>query len=352
MNDHLYFWYSTLKGSSLKKKHQLLESYSIEQLYRMTIKERSCLGLKENESFHWEQLFEQSKREGIKVLSYESEKYPLILKETSDPPLCLFYKGIWEDAIFKRSLAMVGTRKASKNGIQTAHLIAKELAGHDITVVSGLAEGIDGAAHRGCLEGQGRTAAVLGSGIDVIYPKSNEKLYHSIIEKGGLILSEFTVGTPPLSQNFPQRNRIISGLGYGCIVVEAAEKSGSLITASFSLEQGREVYACPNDLGKWTAKGSNRLLKEGAKIVTGAQDVMEDLFYVFPPRKELPSKEGKNPVEKKDQKILDAIERGYQSTEEIVQQTKIPAEEVRFLLTKLEIKNIVTNSGSYYNKKP
>jgi len=351
MNDHLYFWYSTLKGSSLKKKHQLLENYPVEQLYRMTAKERSHLGLKANKSFHWERLFEQIKKEGVKVLSYENGRYPLILKEISDPPLCLFYKGIWENSLFKRSLSMVGTRKASKNGMQTAHLIAKELAGHDISIVSGLAEGIDGAAHRGCLEGQGRTAAVLGSGIDVIYPKSNEKLYHSIIEKGGLILSEFLPGTPPLSQNFPQRNRIISGLGYGCIVVEAAEKSGSLITASFSLEQGREVYACPNDLGKWTAKGSNRLLKEGAKIVTCAQDVVEDLFYVFPQAKELPSVESEKPVEKKEEKILCAIERGYQSTEEIVQQTKIAVEEVRFLLTKLEIKNIVTNSGSYYEKK-
>lgn len=229
-----------------------------------------------------EKLVEQILRENIEVMTLDDDNYPKLLSEIYDPPPLLYCKGKMEKSEF--SLAVVGTRKFTNYGKQAAESIVKDLAKNNITIVSGLALGIDTIAHSTALNSDGRTIAVLGSGIDrqSIYPSSNRYLAEKIIEKNGLILSEFPLGTPPLRHHFPQRNRIISGLSSGTLVVEAGEKSGALITANFALEQNREVFAVPGNIYSPVSMGPNDLIKQGARAVSSAKEIMDilDLAHV------------------------------------------------------------------------
>ncbi|MGC2424278.1 MAG: DNA-processing protein DprA [Nitrospirota bacterium] len=219
---------------------------------------------------------EKAKALGAAVVTFQDPRYPQNLKEIHDPPPYLYVKGELT-AGDKVAVAMVGSRKASHYGLTETKKIARELAGKGVTVVSGGASGIDTAAHDGAILGGGRTIAVLGCGIDVTYPRENGELFDKIAENGAVI-TEYPMGTPPDRANFPPRNRIISGISMGVIVMEAAEKSGSLITAAYSVEQGREVYALPGSVGSSTSKGTNALIKKGAKLVAGPDDVLEDLL--------------------------------------------------------------------------
>ncbi len=213
---------------------------------------------------------------GIKVITSYDEEYPERLKNIYNYPKVMYINGTLkkEDDI---SIAIVGSRKATAYGRWAAEKFACELARLGITVISGMARGIDTMAHRGALEEKGRTLAVLGSGIDVIYPKSNRQLYKDICETGAVI-SEFPIGTQPLPQNFPQRNRIISGLALGIIVIEAGLKSGSLITAEHAIEQGKEVFALPGNINSIYSKGTNLLIKDGAKILMDIDDILEEIM--------------------------------------------------------------------------
>lgn len=209
------------------------------------------------------------------VLMIWEERYPRLLREISMPPLALFYSGEI-GCMDTDSVAIVGSRRPSLGGIKFARKLANDLAEAGFTIVSGLARGIDTAAHQGALEAGGRTIAVLGSGLDVIYPIENKALAEEIC-RDGLIISEQWLGTPPLKQNFPMRNRIISGLCLGTIVVEAGETSGALITANFALEQDRQVFAVPCSPLLPQSRGVNRLLKEGAILVESAYDIIEEI---------------------------------------------------------------------------
>jgi DNA processing protein len=201
-----------------------------------------------------------------------------MLLETADPPLLLFAKGRIE--LLKRpALAVVGSRSATGRGIQDAEAFAHALSDSGLTIVSGLAIGIDSAAHRGGLLGASSSIAVVGTGLDKVYPARNRELAHRLAAEGALV-SEFPLGTPPLASNFPRRNRIISGLARGCLVIEAALHSGSLITARQSADQGRDVFAVPGSIHSPLAKGCHWLLKQGAKLVESAQDVLEELGMV------------------------------------------------------------------------
>ena len=218
--------------------------------------------------------------EGADVLVLDDGAYPQLLREIPDPPITLYVRGRWAECLEAPCVALVGSRRCSTYGQNVALSLARDLASRGVTIVSGLARGIDAAAHRGALEAGGRTAAVLGTGLDEVYPRDHRKLAAEILEKGGALVTQFPLGTPPVAENFPYRNRIISGLSLGVVVVEAAENSGSLITARLALEQGREVYAVPGNITSRNSFGSNYLIKgAGAKLVQQWQDVVAE----FPP---------------------------------------------------------------------
>jgi DNA processing protein len=227
----------------------------------------------DNDAIHRE--IDRLREKEIKFAAISEKDYPKNLLQIYDPPPFFYYQGSFreEDTL---AVAIVGSRKATTYGVKTAERIGRELALRGFTIVSGMARGIDTAAHRGALQGGGRTIAVLGSGIDVIYPTENKLLFNELIQQGA-VLSEFPLSTPPLPKNFPQRNRIISGLSLGVVVVEASTNSGSLITAKLALDQGREVFAVPGSINSLTSQGTNGLIKEGAKLVETVDDIIEEL---------------------------------------------------------------------------
>ncbi|MDT7809191.1 MAG: processing protein [Acidobacteriota bacterium] len=217
---------------------------------------------------------------GAEVLVLDDGAYPALLREIPDPPLTLYVRGEWRECLDAPCVGIVGSRRCSTYGQNVAHALSRELASRGVTIISGLARGIDAAAHRGALEACGRTVAVLGTGIDEVYPRDHLRLAAEILERGGALVTQFPLSTPPVAENFPYRNRIISGLSLGVVVVEAAENSGSLITARLALEQGREVYAVPGNITSRNSFGTNFLIKgAGAKLIQVWQDVVAE----FPP---------------------------------------------------------------------
>jgi len=213
---------------------------------------------------------------GVDVVTIEDEHYPSLLREIHDPPIALYLRGNLQRASSQPCLAVVGSRRASTYGINAAISLSRDLAEHGFTIISGMARGIDAAAHRGALEGGGMTIAVVGTGLESTYPREHKNLEDEIIASGAVI-SEFPLGTPPLPQNFPYRNRVLSGLSLGVLIVEAAEHSGSLITARLAAEQGREVFAVPGNITSQTSFGPNYLIKDGAKLVQHWRDVVEEM---------------------------------------------------------------------------
>lgn len=211
----------------------------------------------------------------IEEISIKNNEYPNQLKNIYDPPAKLYVLGN-RSILNQKNFAIVGSRKATEYGKKVAMQISKELSENGLNIVSGLAIGIDSYAHLGCLQVKdaGKTIAVLGSGLDVIYPKENRKLAEQIINSGGCIISEYPIGSKIEKNNFPQRNRIISGLSEGILVVEASKKSGALITAEFGIEQGKEVFAVPGDINREQSEGCNLLIKDGANVVTSSQDII------------------------------------------------------------------------------
>ncbi len=215
---------------------------------------------------------------GGDILVLDDGVYPSLLREIYDPPIALYVKGAWSECLDQPCVAIVGSRKCSTYGQNAALMLARDLAQRGVTVVSGFARGIDAAAHRGALEAGGRTIAVLGTGIDEVYPRDHKKLGEEVLAGGGAMVTQFPLRTPPVSENFPYRNRIISGLSLGVLVVEAAENSGSLITARLAIEQNREVFAVPGNITSRNSFGTNYLIKgAGAKLVQQWQDIASEL---------------------------------------------------------------------------
>lgn len=284
-----WVWLGSIPGVGAVKSKKLLEFFK-EPYNIYTAKEKDLAGqgfltrsdianlvnkeFKENINKHIEKINVND----IKILTMDDENYPEYLKNIYDPPLILYMKGsmIKEE----KYLAVVGSRKATSYGLNMAEVVSRELSRCGITIVSGMARGIDTYAHKGVLSAKGRTVAVLGCGLDIVYPYENKKLMEGIIENGACV-SEFLPGTKPLAGNFPARNRIISGISMGVIVIEAGEKSGSLITANFALEQGREVFALPGNVNSLNSTGTNKLIKEGAKMVTSLEDILEEIGAYF-----------------------------------------------------------------------
>jgi DNA processing protein len=213
---------------------------------------------------------------GAKIIALEDTAYPARLKEIYDPPVVLFVRGSVE-VLSSPGIAMVGTRHPTPYGLGMSERLSKDLAARGLVIISGMARGVDTASHRGAIEAGGKTVAVFGTGIDVIYPKENGRLSEQILSLGGALISEFPIGTFAAPQNFPIRNRIISGMSTGVLVVEAAEYSGTRITARCALEQNRDVYAVPGNVTNKSSWGPNTLIKQGAKLVATWEDVWEEL---------------------------------------------------------------------------
>jgi len=256
--------------------------------------------------------------------------YPALLLEIPDPPTLLYLRGN-AALLQKRALAVVGSRNATPQGLQTAENFSKALAGQGLCIVSGLALGIDAAAHRGALAADGATIAIIGTGADRIYPARNRELALAISERG-LIISEFPLGTPAIASNFPRRNRIISGLSCGVLVVEAAPESGSLITARLAGEQGREVFAIPGSIHSPVARGCHKLIKQGAKLVETAQDVLEELGqFAEPPDA------GKLESSAEESPLLEALGHDPCALDELAARTGLSADQLLTELLTLEL---------------
>ena len=313
---------------------------------------------------------------GIRIVTFLDENYPRHLLNVYDRPALLYVAGhLHSDDI---SIAIVGSRHASTYGKYTTDRISRELALRGATIVSGMARGIDSCAHRGALAANGRTIAVLGSGLDVIYPPENKKLFEAIVEQGAVI-SEYPPGTQPLPFHFPARNRIISGISYGVLVVEAGEKSGSLITAKLAMEQGREVFAIPGPIDSASSRGANHLIQQGAKLIDSVDDILEEILPqlertarepVSPDRKATqtgseqpyPQKNGvpeRAVLEKNvetllptDRKILKAIADGKTHADDIIQETGIPPAEAMGALMRLELQGrVLQHPGKLFTLK-
>ena len=287
-----------------------------------------------------------------RLITLEDPAYPLRLAEIYDPPLALFVRGAPPQAD-EPSVAVVGTRRATPYGIRTAEQFGRELAARGLTVVSGMANGIDAAAHRGAIEAGGRTIAVFGNGVDVVYPAQNADLMQQIIGHG-CVVSQFFMGVQPAKGHFPYRNRIISGMTLGTLVVEAPPNSGALITARQAAEQGREVFAVPGQLGVRNSQGPHALIRQGAKLVETVDDILVELEVPVQcrqpaPAPEVPAAEGPTPKPEAPAKKVSGIEKDILSVlspdgsfvDEIAAACRISVSEALSSLTLLELKGLV-----------
>jgi len=292
------------------------------------------------------------KEVGGKIITIKDDDYPKRLKDIYDPPALLYVRGELrsEDEL---AIAVVGSRKTSPYGRWFTEKIGQDLARHGITVVSGMARGIDSVAHKGSLQGGGRTIAVLGCGVDVIYPSENRNLFNQIIEQGA-VLSEFPMGSPPEGGHFPRRNRVISGLSIGVVIVQASAKSGSLITAGYALEQGREVFAVPGNVGAEGSRGTNQLIKEGAKLVESTEDILEEILPQWKREKETaPPTEIRAPDLSVEEKTLYRLLGDTPlHIDAIIRETQLDPGKVSSLLLNLELKGLICQwPGKCFSKK-
>lgn len=290
------------------------------------------------------------------LITINDSRYPALLKEISDPPLALFVNGD-PGLLALAQLAIVGSRNPTRQGLENAYNFAGFLAGHGVTITSGMAAGIDARAHAGALNANGQTVAVVGTGPDRIYPAGNKKLAHEIADEGAIV-SEFPPGTQPSPGNFPRRNRIISGLSVGTLVVEATIRSGSLITARLAAEQGREVFAIPGSIHSPQSRGCHKIIRDGARLVETAEDIICDLGAIFtelaapvicadaqPPAAE-------NTAENMDKEYLSLLDcMGWDpvTTDELIHSSGLPAQTVSSMLLLLELQGHVSSaSGGYF----
>lgn len=285
-------------------------------------------------------------RLGASIIAYTDEHYPPLLRQLLDAPLILYVRGALLPAD-ERALSIVGTRKATRYGLDAAHRLAGQLVAHHVTIISGLAHGIDAAAHRGALEGGGRTLAVMGSGIDEIYPREHRELAQTIAQNGALI-SEFPPGTKPEKNNFPRRNRIISGMSLGVLVVEAPEGSGALITASTALEQGRDVFAVPGSIFSLASGGTNRLIQDGAALVMTAQDILDALNIAHELTHTRTIAEAVAPVSEVERAVLQLVSAEPTHIDEFVRQSGLATSVVSSTLTLLELKGLIDAVGGMH----
>ncbi len=277
---------------------------------------------------------------GLTVLTFADEAYPASLREIYDPPLVLYIKGKIPET-WPRGVAVVGSRETSHYGLETAKKLSYQLGYAGVSVISGLARGIDTAAHLGALAAKGTTWAVLGCGLDKMYPPENDALAAKIVESGGCLISELPLGTSPDKRTFPMRNRLVSGLSFGVLVIEAGRQSGALITARQALEQGRQVFAVPGRIDNPQAQGCHQLIKDGAKLVEGVEDILTELEFLIPKESMMTPRPLPTNLNDEEEKIYAAIELDETPIDSITQKTGLPSGTVSSTLLRLEMKKLV-----------
>lgn len=290
MEDKKYWiWLSRIEGLGSVKINKLLELYkypkAIWDLQKEELMQVDGIGLtlanKICEQKYRKGLdvyLDYMKKYDIKLITIQDERYPNKLRNIYDAPAILYVKGN-TSILNDFAISIIGCRECSEYGKKIAKEISFKLSQYNINIISGMAKGIDSYAHIGCLNAKGKTIAVLGNGLDRVYPKENIGLYNEIIKTGGAVISEYIIGTKPEKMNFPARNRIVSGLSNGIVVVEAKEKSGTLITVDFALEQGKNVFVVPGNITSDNSRGTNGLIKQGAKMITCVDDILEEYNY-------------------------------------------------------------------------
>ena len=349
-----WIWLTSVEGIGPRRFYQLLSVYEDartvwdalggggypQEMRFLGQKALSQLRSARNEGY-FHRLFDRLEQAGVRAVTRLEEDYPSPLTAAYDPPPTLFIKGDASLLKGEKMLAIVGSRRCTRDGQRAAREIAMGLAECEVTVVSGMARGIDTCAHEGALAGRGRTIAVLGCGPDVVYPPENESLMAQILDSGGAVVSEYLPGTPPLPQNFPARNRIISGLCDGTLLVEGAQKSGAMITVNCALEQGRDVFAVPGSIYSPLSATPNRMIVDGAIPVISPWEILE--YYHWGQR---PSAKVENPHDKiqlsdDEQKIVEPLREQELSFEELRQLTGFSVQKINSHLTMLELRGII-----------
>nr|WP_317358788.1 DNA-processing protein DprA [uncultured Tyzzerella sp.] len=372
LEENFIMWLARIDGISIKKKWDILNHFkSAKQFFYSDISEiryfcdknriniKNILDLK-NEIII-ENYINELYKYNLKFICKNSEDYPELLKNIPDAPLGFYMLGNMPDSIYNK-VSVIGARKCTQYGAMCAYKFGKELGENNVVVVSGMATGIDSMAHKGAIDGKGKTIAVLGCGLDIVYPPSNANLRDSIINNG-CVISEFPVGTPPYAANFPMRNRIISGISDGVLVVEAALKSGTLITVGQALEQGRDIFAIPGNINNVMSEGTNNLIKECAFPVTNVEDILSNLGIInkYNDFSNKIEKNNNNNTEKSeniknllapDEKIVYAcIKESPITIDEIILKANINIQTAQYLLTMLEIKGYIQKlAGQKYIK--
>ena len=361
------YWFSTIRKLSARKKYLLRELigtgkkiYYIEEteitgIEFLTEKEKEGLkkARKEKTKEQLKEEFCKMQEHGIEFIPFFSKEYPPGLAEIPDPPYALFVKGTCPGA--PKRAAIVGARGCSGYGEHYTREFAEALAAAGVDIISGMAKGIDGTGQRAALNAGGKSYAVLGSGVDVCYPRDHIGLYMDIIEHGGGILSEFPPGTPPLAMNFPMRNRIISGLSDVILIMEARERSGSLITADLALEQGKEVYALPGPVDSPLSTGCNRLIQQGAGVLLSAENLLNE-WGIMPDnlcrKTEIKPDKNKKTLESEDELVYSCVGLYPKNVEHLVLETGLEIRKLMRVLVSLELQGYIKEvSKNYYIRR-
>lgn len=341
-------WLSSLKMNPMKKLDLLKSHGTTENIYKAIVENKKLSQLSNIEKIDYDKIEKIEKlmlNKNIHMVNYTEKTYPKALLPFDDAPAVLYYAGNIQK-LNNKSAALVGARNCSYYGKNVVELLSCELVKYGVNIISGMAKGIDGYAHKKCLKSNGFTCGVLGCGIDVVYPKENINIYNEIL-KNGCLISEFVPGTKPYSYNFPLRNRIISGLSDIIIVIEAGIKSGSLITANIALDQGKDVFAVPGSIFSERNKGTNKLIQEGAYVVTGINDVLQRLNIEYSEKKNVQTGE-LSPLENE---ICSLITDDPIHIDDIYKKTNVDINQLYRVLFELQFKSeIICLSGNYYVK--
>lgn len=359
INQKTIAWLNSANGISTGKIEKLLtyfkgntknlwDNFDDEKNYLSFLKPETINYLANSRTNFEEIILKKLSDEKSSIITIYDTLYPIKLKQIYCAPYILYYKGSLNN-IDDLSIAVVGSRKATSYGKWVAENLTSELSKLDVNIISGLATGIDTIAHKTALKFKTKTVGIIGCGLDVIYPKSNENLYGEIVEKNGAVITEYPFGMEPMPNNFHYRNRIISGLSDGVLVIEAQEKSGTLITAGHAADQGREIFAVPGNINSLYSKGTNSLIKDGAKITTSVEDIVEEILELKNRKKKSHGFIDYSSLSNDEIKIINCLKLGNNTIYEIYEETKIETSSILSLITMLEMKGFVSQiQGNKY----